>query len=171
MIIAIERPDAEDVRRLLAEHLREMREVSPPESVHALEIAQLKVPDVTFWSARDDRVNAHDGDDLDDPDGRRDQDRELLGVGALLQHNAALGEVKSMRTAAHVRARGVASAILRSIIDESRARGLRDLALETGAEDFFAPARRFSERHGFHRRGPFADYTDDPLSVYYQLSL
>jgi len=43
--------------------------------------------------------------------------------------------------------------------------------LETGSEDYFAPARRLYARHGFVVRGPFADYTDDPNSVYMELAL
>lgn len=38
-------------------------------------------------------------------------------------------------------------------------------------EPHFVSARRLYERHGFRVRAPFADYTDDPLSVYYGLPL
>ena len=40
-----------EVARLLAAHLAHMRSLSPPESVHALDLDGLRAPEVTFWSA------------------------------------------------------------------------------------------------------------------------
>ena len=40
-----------EIRELLAEHLRSMYELSPPESVHALDLAALRGSDITFWTA------------------------------------------------------------------------------------------------------------------------
>ena len=137
---------------LLEEHLRDMHATSPAESVHALDPEALAHPTITFWSARDD-------------------DGALLGVGAVKQHDAAMAEVKSMRTAAAARGRGVAGAVLAEIIAECRARGIRELNLETGTEPYFAPARALYAKNGFRGRGPFADYTDDPNSAYFTLIL
>ena len=39
------------VHALLDEHLRNMHELSPPESVHALDLDKLREPDITFWTA------------------------------------------------------------------------------------------------------------------------
>ena len=39
------------VHALLEEHLRNMHALSPPESVHALDLAGLRGPDMTFWTA------------------------------------------------------------------------------------------------------------------------
>ena len=36
---------------LLEEHLADMYETSPPESVHALDLDALKSPEITFFSA------------------------------------------------------------------------------------------------------------------------
>jgi len=36
---------------LVARHLRGMHASSPPESVHAFDVAKLRQPGVTFWSA------------------------------------------------------------------------------------------------------------------------
>ena len=66
---------------------------------------------------------------------------------------------------------GVAGAILTEIIATARRAGLTALNLETGVAPYFASARRLYERHGFTIRGPFADYTDDLLSIYYGLPL
>jgi putative acetyltransferase len=150
--IQLDRPDAPDVRRLLEEHLVDMFATSPAESVHALDLAALAHPSITFWTARDDRG-------------------ALLGCGALAGHDDGTGEVKSMRTAAEARGRGVAALLVEVIVAEARARGYSRLRLETGSEDFFAPARRLYARAGFTERGPFGSYVEDPNSVFMELDL
>jgi putative acetyltransferase len=135
-----------EVHALLEEHLRSMYELTPPESVHALDLDELRSPDITFWSA-------WDGD-------------TLVGCGALKELDATHGEVKSMRTPARLRRRGAGRAVLAHIIDEARRRGYRRLSLETGSFDAFKPAQRLYESFGFEPCGPFADYSDDPNSVY-----
>ena len=76
-----------------------------------------------------------------------------------------------MRTAAHARGRGVATLLLRHIVDEARRSGYGRLYLETGSQEFFAPARRLYQRHGFSTCPPFGDYGEDPNSVYMTLAL
>lgn len=137
---------ASAVRDLIAEHLDEMYANSPACSVHALPLASLESPDVTVWSA-------WNGD-------------EVLGCGALKELDEAHGEIKSMRTRAAARGRGVGAAILHTILAEAAARGYRRLSLETGSQDHFAPARRLYARHGFVECPPFADYVEDPNSVF-----
>jgi len=123
-----------------------MHEISPPESVHALGLERLRAPDITFWSA-------WEGD-------------ELLGCGALRQLDVNRGEVKSMRTVEAHRGKGVGSKILEQIIEEASRRGYEVLLLETGSEPTFAPAQRLYQRYGFVCRGPFAEYIEDPNSVF-----
>ena len=53
----------------------------------------------------------------------------------------------------------------------ARARGYRRLSLETGSMAAFAPARALYERFGFAYCAPFADYRDDPNSVFMTLAL
>lgn len=142
---------APEVQSLIAEHLREMHETSPPESVHALGVEGLRTAGVTFWTAWDQG--------------------ELLGCGALAGHESGEAEIKAMRTAVVARGRGVATAMLEHLITEARARGIRRLSLETGTEDHFAPARRLYARHGFAECPPFGDYTEDPHSVFMTLNL
>jgi len=153
VIIAVDDPKATDVLALLEEHLRDMFATSPAESVHALDPEALAHTSITFWSARDAETG------------------QLLGVGALKQHGATMGELKSMRTSGGARGRGVASAILATILAECRTRGIQELNLETGTQEYFAPARALYAKHGFRRSGPFADYRDDPSSAYFQLAL
>jgi putative acetyltransferase len=152
MRVALDDPLAPDVRALLDEHLADMRRTSPPESVHALDPYALTAPGIVFLAARDDHGI-------------------LLGCGALKPLPGGEAEVKSMRTALAARGRGVAAAVLAEIVVLARRDGARRLLLETGTEPFFDPAVRLYERHGFVRRGPFADYTDDPHSRYLELAL
>ena len=135
-----------EIRALLAEHLDDMHKLSPPESVHALDLTALLKPEMTFWTV-----------------WLRD---ELLGCGALKELNPTHGEVKSMRTASTHRRRGVARAMLQHIIAEARRRSYARLSLETGSMSAFEPARRLYESFGFNYCPPFADYTEDPNSVF-----
>jgi putative acetyltransferase len=139
------------IRALLLQHLEDMHALSPPESVHALDIDALRQPDVTFWTV-----------------WQRD---ELLGCGALRELTPRHGEVKSMRTVPAQRRRGAARAVLARIIDEARVRGYDRLSLETGSMAAFDPARTLYERHGFTYCTPFGDYTEDPNSVFMTLAL
>jgi putative acetyltransferase len=135
-----------EVHALLAEHLSNMHQLSPPESVHALDLELLRQPDITFWCAW--------------------EGAELLGCGALKELSPSQGEVKSMRTArAHLR-QGVARAILGRIFDEARRRRYERLSLETGSRAAFQPAQRLYASFGFTYCGPFADYVEDPNSVF-----
>lgn len=140
-----------EIAALLEEHLANMRSQSPPESVHALPLEALRRPETTVWSVW--------------------ENGELLGCGALRELAAQHGEIKSMRTAAGHRRKGVATALLRYILAEAQRRGYDRLSLETGAQDSFEPAHRLYARHGFVRGAPFADYVDDPNSVFFTKEL
>jgi putative acetyltransferase len=135
-----------EIHALLEEHLGSMRELSPPESVHALDLDELRSPDITFWSVWDGET--------------------LVGCGALKELDPTHGEVKSMRTPSRLRRRGAGRAVLAHIIEEARRRGYQRLSLETGSFDAFKPAQRLYESFGFSFCGPFADYIEDPSSVY-----
>jgi putative acetyltransferase len=135
-----------EIRELLDQHLANMRSISPPESTHALPIEGLRKPDVTFWTVW--------------------ENDELLGCGALKQLDAGHGEIKSMRTVSRHLRKGVAKALLDYIIAEARCRGYRRLSLETGSMEAFEPARQLYARAGFTYCAPFADYIEDPNSVF-----
>ena len=146
MEIKVDDLSGPEVHGLLREHLRNMHLHSPPESVHALDVEGLRRPEVTFWSVW--------------------EGGELLGCGALKELDARHGEIKSMRTAARHLRRGVAARLLEHMLCEARRRGYARLSLETGSADAFDPARRLYERFGFTFCGPFADYVEDPYSVF-----
>lgn len=135
----------------LQEHLDDMESTSPPESCHALDLAGLQRPQVRLWTALD-------GD-------------TIVGTVALATLEPDHEELKSMRTDARLRGRGIGALLLETALSDARARGVRRVSLETGAADFFAPARRLYERAGFRPCPPFAAYTDDPNSMYFSLDL
>ena len=139
------------IHALLNEHLRNMYELSPPESVHALDLDKLRSPDITFWSAWEGPL--------------------LLGCGALKELDRGHGEVKSMRTPAALRRRGAGRAILAHIVEVARSRSYERLSLETGSAEAFEPAWRLYESFGFARCAPFGDYRDDPNSVFMTMRL
>jgi len=140
-----------EIRALLAEHLHDMHQLSPPESVHALDLAALLKPEITFWT-----VWAHG---------------ELLGCGALKELTPTHGEIKSMRTASGHRRKGVARTMLQHIMAEARRRSYARLSLETGSMSAFEPARSLYESFGFTYCSPFADYAEDPNSVFLSRTL
>jgi putative acetyltransferase len=135
-----------EIRALLTEHLRNMHQLSPPESVHALDLAGLQKPEITFWTVW--------------------AQAELLGCGALKELSPTHGEIKSMRTVSAHRRKGVARAMLQHIILEAPKRSYVRLSLETGSMPAFEPARRLYESFGFTYCGPFGDYKDDPNSAF-----
>ena len=146
MLIRVDDLAGAKIRGFLAEHLRSMHQSSPPESVHALDIVGLLQPEITFWTAW--------------------SEAELLGCGALKELDSTHGEIKSMRTASAHRRKGVGRAMLQHIVAEARRRSYTRLSLETGSMPAFEPARRLYAGSGFKYCGPFADYTDDPNSVF-----
>jgi len=140
-----------EVQQLLADHLADMHATSPAESVHALDLDGLRASGVAFYSAW-----------LGD---------SVAGCGALKELGGGDIELKSMRTSASFRGRGVGTMMLRFLLAEAGRRGARRVLLETGTQPFFEPAHRLYERHGFTSRAPFGDYTDDPNSRFYELEL
>lgn len=135
-----------EVRALLEIHLADLAQHSPACSVHAMPVDRLRSPDVTFWSV-------WSGD-------------RLVGCGALKEIDESHGEVKSMRTIDDVRGQGVGGLVLDHLLAEAVRRGYSRVSLETGTNEPFFPAQRLYERRGFVTCGPFADYVEDPWSLF-----
>jgi GNAT superfamily N-acetyltransferase len=91
----------QQTQALLRLHLSGMAHTSPPGHSFALDLTGLRAPGVTVWSV-------WDGD-------------AICGIGALKQHDAAMGEVKSMRTHPDHLRRGVAALLLEHILSTARA--------------------------------------------------
>ena len=138
-----------EIRALLDEHLADMHAISPPESVHALDLDKLRRPEITFWTV-----------------WSQGADRELLGCGAMKEIDPSHGEVKSMRTTHANRRGGAGKEMLRHILEEAARRHYHRLSLETGSQVEFEPARKLYESFGFTFCPPFGEYVDDPNSVF-----
>ena len=136
---------------ILEAHLETMYATSPPESVFALDLDGLRAPEVTFWTIW--------------------QGNTVVGCGALREHSAELGEIKSMHTLAKHRGLGAGGAMLEHILKEASARGYRELKLETGSHPAFDPAQRLYQRHGFNYCDAFPPYEPNAFSVFMEKAL
>lgn len=141
----------DEIQALLRLHADGMLANSPEGACHFLDLSGLQGPDVTVWSAW--------------------SADELAGCGALREIDPVQGEVKSMRTAPEHLGEGVGRAILGHIVETARARGYRQLSLETGTGESFDAAIKLYESAGFERCGPFADYVDNAFSQFFTLAL
>ncbi|MBN6038898.1 GNAT family N-acetyltransferase [Amycolatopsis sp. 195334CR] len=146
MKIVVDDLSGPEIAAFLGEHLEEMRSLSPLESKHALDLDDLRKPDVTFWSV-------YDG-------------TELVGCGALKALDTEHAELKSMRTTTARKRGGIASFLLEHVLAEARRMRFSRISLETGSAEFFRPARRLYEKFGFTYCEPFAGYRPDPHSAF-----
>ncbi len=151
MEIRVDDLSGPEIAGLLEGHLDHMATLSPPDTVYALDLDALRVPEVTVWTVWDGG--------------------ELLGCGALKELDPQFAEIKSMRTAPEHRGKGVAERLVRHILDVARQRGYRRISLETGTHADFQPARRLYKRFGFDYCGAFADYSITPHNVCMTLEL
>jgi putative acetyltransferase len=149
MHITLESPDQPEVIQLIAELDAYQDTLYPPESRHSLDLASLKQPHVVFAVARNAGGQA-------------------IGCGAIVI-NPAYGELKRMYVDPQSRGAGAARKILALLESTAQSRGCKLIKLETGPSQ--PEALRLYASCGYERRGPFGDYTDDPLSVFMQKSI
>ena len=121
----------------------------PPESNHLLDVSSLEKPTVRFFVARRGGI--------------------AIACGSIVLAEDGTAEIKRMFVAEEARGSGCAQALMATLEQAARAEGVTALRLETGIHSH--AALRLYERHGFARRGPFADYWDDPLSVFMEKPL
>ena len=139
------------VNDLLKKHFIELRSVSPEGSTHVLDIDGLKDPSIKFWSLW--------------------ENNKLIGCGALKFLEKNHGEFKSIRVADEYRKKGIGERIINHLIEEAKKLKISKLSIETGAGEFFLPARNLFSKFGFKKCPPFAHYKEDPNSCYYTLNL
>lgn len=144
--ITVDDLSSAEIANFLAEHIREIKAVSPPESKHALDLEGLRKPEVTFWTVWDGS--------------------SLIGCGAIKELNIDHAEIKSMRTKVSYRGKSVASMLLKHILQEAKLRGYRRISLETGSMPFFEPARNLYKKYGFENCARFSAYQKDRNSVF-----
>ena len=140
----------EATRDLLRVHLEGMHAASPPGSVFALDLSGLKTPQVTVWSVR--------------------RGEHVVGIGALKALGADCGEIKSMRTHPDFLRKGVAALLLDHLIGQAKARGWKQLSLETGRGAVFEPALALYRSRGFVAGEAFGEYRPNPFSQFLHLS-
>jgi len=137
-----------EVDELLKKHFIELRSVSPEGSTHVLDIKGLQDSSIKFWSLW--------------------ENDELIGCGALKFLDKEHGEFKSIRLADKFRKKGNGIKIMKHLIDETKKLNIKKISIETGAGDFFKPARELFLSYGFKTCEPFAHYKKDVNSVYYE---
>ena len=139
--------DHPEVYELLTKHFIELRSVSPEDSCHVLDIAGLKDPSIKFWSLWENDA--------------------LMGSGALKFLDEKHGEFKSIRVNNKFRNKGFGSKVINHLIEEAEKLKITRLSLETGAGDFFIPARKLFIKCGFKDCEPFSGYKKNVNSIYY----
>ena len=138
--------DHPEVNELLTKHFIELRAASPEGSAHVLDIPGLKIASIKFWSLWDKE--------------------SLLGCGALKFLDKEHGEFKSIRVHDDFRNKGNGLKIINHLIDEAKRLNIKRLSIETGASDFFIPARKLFDKCNFKACEPFAHYKKDINSIY-----
>ena len=138
--------DNPEVNQLLIKHFIELRAASPEGSAHVLDIPGLKVPSIKFWSLWDKN--------------------KLMGCGALKFLDQAHGEFKSIRIHDDYRGKGNGIKIITHLIEEAKKLDIKRISIETGAGNFFEPARKLFDKCGFKPCSPFAHYKEDINSQY-----
>ncbi|MCI0524505.1 MAG: GNAT family N-acetyltransferase [Acidobacteria bacterium] len=120
----------------------------PAESNHLLPVEALRQPDVTFLTAN--------------VDGR------VAGCGAFV-NRGEYAEIKRMFVLPEFRGMKLGRRILEELEKIARASGLDLARLETGVHQ--SEALLLYEKAGYCRRGPFGDYSEDPLSIFMEKKL
>ena len=138
--------DNPKVHELLSKHFAELRAASPEGSAHVLDIPGLKVSSIKFWSLW--------------------QDDNLIVCGALKFLDEGHGEFKSIRLHDNFRNKGYGINAINHLINEAKKLKIKKLSIETGAGDFFLPARKLFKKCKFEECQPFAHYKEDVNSMY-----
>ena len=138
--------DNPEVNELLTKHFIELRAASPEGSAHVLDIPGLKIPSIKFWSLW--------------------ENEKLVGCGALKFLEKGHGEFKSIRIHNNFRNKGNGIKIINHLIDEAKKLNIKKLSIETGAGNFFIPARKLFNKCNFLPCEPFAHSKLDKNSIY-----
>jgi putative acetyltransferase len=88
----------------------------------------------------------------------------LIGCAALVSHADGSGELKSMFIRPAARGLGLSKLLLQAVEEKAKELKLSRIDLETGPKSH--AALRLYEAAGYRHCGPFAEYKDDPNSVF-----
>ena len=146
--IAEEDPDQPAVVALIRAADAYLDGLYPPEENYLLDIAQLKVPGVTFLVAR---VKG-----------------EVVGCGAMVRY-AGYGEIKRMFVAPDRRGYGIGRQLIQRLEQAAAAANLALLRLETGTRQ--PEALGLYRAEGYVARGPFGDYRAGAFNLFMEKRL
>lgn len=139
-------PDSEEAVELIGELDAYLMGLPyPPQTRHAFSVERLVREGVVFFVVR--------------------CGGEAAGCGGVKLCDG-YGEVKRMYVRPAYRGRGLGRVVLDCLAGYARGRGVGLLRLETGV--YQTEAIGLYERYGFRRRGPFGEYVDDPLTVFFE---
>ena len=148
--ITEERPDTAVAVQLIDELQSFLNpEKYPVESKHGYSVDKLLGEGVAFFVTRHDETPA--------------------GCGGIKLVGTEYGEVKRMFVRPQFRGLGLGKLMLDRLAEYAQERQVNVLRLETGI--YQTEAIGLYERYGFERRGPFGEYKDDPLSIYFEKQL
>lgn len=148
--ITEEKPNSADAVQLINElHSHLNPEKYPAESKHGYSVEKLMREGVAFFVTRQGEVPA--------------------GCGGIKLVGTEYGEVKRMFVRPQFRGLGLGKLMLDRLAAYAQERQVNVLRLETGI--YQTEAIGLYEHYGFERRGPFGEYKDDPLSIYFEKQL
>jgi putative acetyltransferase len=149
VVIRVDDPASSTARDLIDRLDGLMASLYPAESNHLLSVEALRQSDVTFLTAS--------------------VDGEVAGCGAFVNQGGEYAEIKRMFVLPEFRGLKLGRRILEELENLARASGLELARLETGIHQ--SEALLLYENAGYRRRGPFGDYSEDPLSIFMEKKL
>ena len=145
--ITQERPDSVDAVRLIDElQIALNAGAYPDEGRHGYIVDKLVREGVAFF------VTRHDGNPA--------------GCGGIELFRAEYGEIKRMYVRPQYRGLGLGRLMLDRLTCYARQRQVSTLRLEIGV--YQTEAIGLYECYGFTRRGPFGEYKESPLNIYFE---
>jgi putative acetyltransferase len=148
-VISAESPDSCEAMELIAELDAYLTPMYPAESRHGFSVEKLLREGVAFFVLR--------------------HEQEAVACGGIKLFGTEYGEVKRMYVRPSHRGQGFGRQLLDHLAEYSRQQGVNLLRLETGI--YQTEAIGLYERFGFARIGPFGEYREDPLSIFFEKRL
>jgi putative acetyltransferase len=147
--IRVEDPGSPAASELIVQLDGYLAGLYPADSNHLLSVEALRQPNVTFLTASVDGA--------------------VAGCGAFVNQDGEYAEVKRMFVLPGFRGLKLGRRILEELETRARASGLELARLETGVHQ--SEALLLYQKAGYQRRGPFGDYSEDPLSIFMEKKL
>ena len=147
--IALESPEQADVLVLFRASDTYHQALYPDESNYLLDPAELAIDNARFIVARRAGV--------------------AVGCGAVVVQGDGSAELKRMWVGPETRGTGLGRRLLNELEAIARAENCSVISLETGIHQ--PEAKSLYETAGFSKCPPFADYSEDPLSIFMEKQL